>query len=48
MAELKARETGKRAKMWGTSIVGYGSYHYSYASGREAHAQEIWDDVVTS
>ena len=25
--------TGKRAKMWGTSIVGYGSYDYKYASG---------------
>ena len=21
--------------MWGTSIVGFGSYHYKYASGRE-------------
>ncbi|MDA0978347.1 MAG: DUF1801 domain-containing protein [Proteobacteria bacterium] len=27
--------TGKRAKMWGDSIVGYGSYHYRYDSGRE-------------
>lgn len=27
--------TGARAKMWGPSIVGYGSYHYRYASGRE-------------
>lgn len=27
--------TGKRAKMWGSSIVGFGSYHYKYASGRE-------------
>jgi hypothetical protein len=23
------------AKMWGTSIVGFGSYHYKYATGRE-------------
>jgi len=22
-------------KMWGTSIVGFGSYHFKYASGRE-------------
>jgi len=22
-------------KMWGTSIVGFGSHHYKYASGRE-------------
>ena len=27
--------TGKRPKMWGTSIIGYGSYHYKYKSGRE-------------
>lgn len=27
--------TGKRATMWGTSIVGFGKYHYKYASGRE-------------
>ncbi len=27
--------TGNQAKMWGTSIVGYGSYDYKYASGRE-------------
>lgn len=26
--------TGKRPKMWGTSIVGFGSYHYEYKSGR--------------
>jgi hypothetical protein len=22
--------------MWGDSIIGFGSYHYKYASGREA------------
>lgn len=27
--------TGKRPKMWGTSIVGFGSYHYRYESGQE-------------
>ena len=27
--------TGKRPRMWGPSMVGYGSYHYRYASGRE-------------
>ena len=35
IAAMMRRATGKRAKMWGTSIVGYGSYHYKYASGRE-------------
>ena len=27
--------TRRPAKMWGPSIVGYGSYHYQYESGRE-------------
>ncbi len=27
--------TGFSPVMWGTSIVGYGRYHYTYASGRE-------------
>lgn len=27
--------TGKRPRMWGPSMIGYGSYHYRYASGRE-------------
>lgn len=27
--------TGKTPKMWGGSIIGFGSYHYTYDSGRE-------------
>ncbi len=27
--------TGEAPRMWGSSIVGFGSYHYTYASGRE-------------
>ena len=27
--------TGERPKMWGESIIGFGSYHYQNASGRE-------------
>ena len=27
--------TGHKPKMWGPSIVGFGTYHYKYASGRE-------------
>lgn len=27
--------TGEKPAMWGESIVGFGSYHYKYASGRE-------------
>jgi hypothetical protein len=33
--------TGKPAKMWGPSIVGFGSYHYVYPSGREGDAPLI-------
>ena len=33
--KLLRRITEKPPKMWGESIVGYGSYHYKYASGRE-------------
>ena len=32
VAAMMRRATGKRAKMWGASIVGYGSYHYRYAT----------------
>lgn len=28
--------TGEKPVMWGPSIIGFGSYHYKYASGREA------------
>jgi hypothetical protein len=30
--------TGFEPKMWGPSIIGFGSYHYKYASGREDDA----------
>ena len=35
VAAMMRRATGKRAKMWGTSMVGFGTYHYKYDSGRE-------------
>ena len=35
VAAMMRRATGKKAAMWGSSIVGYGQYHYKYASGRE-------------
>jgi hypothetical protein len=37
MALLK-RVTGQRPRMWGPSIVGYGSYRYVYDSGRAGEA----------
>ncbi|PYP91161.1 MAG: hypothetical protein DMG65_08780 [Candidatus Angelobacter sp. Gp1-AA117] len=27
--------SGEKAKLWGTAIIGVGSYHYKYESGRE-------------
>jgi len=33
--EVMRQATGLDAKMWGTSIVGFGSYHYKYESGHE-------------
>jgi len=35
LAGLMAKATKQPPKMWGTSIVGFGSYHYKYESGRE-------------
>ena len=33
--ELMKKATDKEPKMWGEAIVGFGAYHYKYASGRE-------------
>lgn len=33
--ELMREVTGEEPRMWGDSIVGFGQYHYKYASGRE-------------
>src|ERR1700727_1655690 len=35
LVKLMQRATGEKAKMWGPSIIGFGSYHYTYDSGRE-------------
>ena len=35
LAKLMTKATKQPPKMWGTSIVGFGSYHYKYESGRE-------------
>ena len=33
--ELFKKTTGLRPEMWGSSIVGFGNYHYKYESGHE-------------
>lgn len=35
MTALMSEITGSEAKMWGSSLVGFGQYHYKYESGRE-------------
>ena len=32
---LMEKITGSQGVLWGTSIIGFGDYHYKYASGRE-------------
>ncbi|HEX8643319.1 MAG TPA: DUF1801 domain-containing protein [Allosphingosinicella sp.] len=38
---MMERITGEPATMWGPSIIGFGSYHYRYASGHEGDACRI-------
>lgn len=38
LVEIFSAQTGFPAKMWGTAIIGFGSYHYKYDSGREGDA----------
>lgn len=41
MLRLFGEVTGEPAAMWGPSMVGYGSHHYVYESGREGDAMRI-------
>ena len=38
LVSIFSQQSGFPAKMWGTSIVGFGSYHYTYESGRDGDA----------
>ncbi len=35
LAKIMKRVTGAAPKMWGAGMVGFGTYHYVYESGRE-------------
>ncbi|HKK38933.1 MAG TPA: DUF1801 domain-containing protein [Cryomorphaceae bacterium] len=35
LLETMTRLTGEKPVMWGPSMIGFGSYHYKYDSGRE-------------
>ncbi|SEO64221.1 protein of unknown function (DU1801) [Mucilaginibacter gossypiicola] len=41
LTELMEEASSHKAKMWGPAIIGFGSYHYKYDSGREGDAPLI-------
>ena len=41
LVTMMKRVTGCTPKMWGPSIVGFGTYHYKYASGHEGDACQV-------
>ncbi|MBC7878280.1 MAG: DUF1801 domain-containing protein [Anaerolineales bacterium] len=41
IVKIMKQATKEEPKMWGASIVGFGSYHYKYESGREGDSMII-------
>lgn len=41
LVEMMKEITGDEPRMWGPSIVGFGTYHYRYASGREGDWMKV-------
>lgn len=41
LVDIFQNQTNIEPKMWGPSIIGFGSYHYKYASGHEGDAPLI-------
>ncbi|MCA3696163.1 DUF1801 domain-containing protein [Aquidulcibacter sp.] len=41
LVDLFTRVTGQPPVLWGPSIIGFGSYHYRYESGREGDAPRV-------
>ena len=41
LVAMMRKATGKPPKMWGPSIIGFGTHHYKYASGREGEICRI-------
>ena len=39
--KIMQQVTKKKPKMWGPAIIGFGSYHYKYESGREGDMPQI-------
>jgi hypothetical protein len=40
IVKLMQKASGLKPKMWGSAIVGFGSYHYKYESGHEGDAPQ--------
>ena len=38
LIKIMKKITGEKPKMWGPTIVGFGKYHYKYASGHEGYS----------
>ncbi|MCU1565574.1 MAG: hypothetical protein JWQ56_511 [Pseudarthrobacter sp.] len=41
LLELMHGVTGQEAVMWGPTIIGFGSYHYRYGTGREGDSAAV-------
>ena len=41
LVDLMGRVTGQEPAMWGKSIIGFGQYHYRYATGREGDTAAV-------
>ena len=41
VSEIMQRVSGRPPTLWGSSIVGFGSYHYRYESGREGDGPRV-------
>ncbi len=41
IAKMMKKATKEEPKMWGPAIIGFGSYHYKYESGREGDMMKI-------
>jgi Domain of unknown function (DU1801) len=35
LVKIMSKASGEEAKMWGSAIIGFGTYHFKYDSGRE-------------
>ena len=41
IAQMMKKASKEEPKMWGSSIIGFGEYHYKYESGREGDTMKI-------